>query len=585
MTEINNKDFGGGGGGGGGVDIDLPSGRGGFWKNLKNLGGKGLSLGRAGLAGLSSLATTPIASMGVGGAIATTAAGVAGGEIIGGMAGQAIGSNETVSEALYGSKTAGKEAYEKYGTGMIGFTRAASDYVFGAGAEARRGQKETEARNAEMQKELDEKTAVVKKHYEAKGYKTLQEFGADVKAGKTEPVKWNKETKKLDILPLIKPQSDSLGEATDKGTEAEPPTITIAKPNPNKTPSIVPEPVKEAVAQQTEQTPSKDIAPASTPAITPEPVKEAVAQQTEQTPSKDIAPASTPAITPEPVKEAVTAAVIPKPAENTVGVKENKLSLDEKIQKGETALKELQSKQEEIEKENQDLLKKLKLAKVGENNVNYSSEQRDKFTKNKEKIESQLKEVQEKNLSLIRETNKITKKIEEGKGWQTLKKEFEREGIYTPDVERDIEAYEPLTSDISGKVPEPSSSVAPVSDIASTDIIKPAKEKPDAKAIEDSFLKQNQTDSKETNGILQNIANNTGSTNGTLINLIDGFNNLAKALKESGAIAKAPVVVNTPPPPIENIPSKPKSAEIANRGNSDIMQFRAFVENSRFQAA
>lgn len=55
-------------------------------------------------------------------------------------------------------------------------------------------------------------------------------------------------------------------------------------------------------------------------------------------------------------------------------------------------------------------------------------------------------------------------------------------------------------------------------------------------------LKNNSFAKAET--ILEKIANNTGSTNQGLSNLINGFNNLAKALKESGTISQAPVVVN-----------------------------------------
>lgn len=215
---------------------------------IKSLGGKGLQLARTAATGLGTLATTPIASMGAGAAIATTAAGVAGGEIIGGMAGRAIGSNETVSEALYGSKTAGKEAYEKYGTGMMGFTRAGYDYAFGAGKEARQGIKEGEVKNAELQKEIDEKTTALEKYYKKKGYNTLKEFGADVKAGKTEPVKWNKETKKLDILPLRKSATSSSPKIISEPVKQEAiKPIREAIPPLVKTPPITPSPVKQAV--------------------------------------------------------------------------------------------------------------------------------------------------------------------------------------------------------------------------------------------------------------------------------------------------------------------------------------------------
>jgi hypothetical protein len=54
---------------------------------------------------------------------------------------------------------------------------------------------------------------------------------------------------------------------------------------------------------------------------------------------------------------------------------------------------------------------------------------------------------------------------------------------------------------------------------------------------------QNNSFSK-AEAILEKIANNTGVSNLNLSNLINGFNNLAKALKDSGTINQAPVVVN-----------------------------------------
>jgi hypothetical protein len=93
------------------------TGKGGFFRNLAR---GAINVGRlpAGSAALGKAGVTGLAG---------TAAAVAGGEIIGGQIGKAIGSSETVSEALYGSKTAGKEAYEQYGTGITGFLRASWD--------------------------------------------------------------------------------------------------------------------------------------------------------------------------------------------------------------------------------------------------------------------------------------------------------------------------------------------------------------------------------------------------------------------------------------------------------------------------
>jgi hypothetical protein len=94
-------------------------------------------------------------------------------------------------------------------------------------------------------------------------------------------------------------------------------------------------------------------------------------------------------------------------------------------------------------------------------------------------------------------------------------------------------------------------------------------------------LKSNSFAKAET--ILEKIANNTGSTNQGLSNLINGFNNLAKALKESGTIAQAPVVVNNS----QMSPQAPRatSSQVAGLGNPDISNFRlGVVEASRFVA-
>lgn len=83
-----------------------------------------------------------------------SALGVAGaavaGNYIGGKVGEMIGSDEQFSEYWYGSKTAGKEAYEKYGTGVEGFTSASYDYLFGEGKQLREGEKEGKVREEKM---------------------------------------------------------------------------------------------------------------------------------------------------------------------------------------------------------------------------------------------------------------------------------------------------------------------------------------------------------------------------------------------------------------------------------------------------
>lgn len=91
-----------------------------------------------------------------------TALGVAGaavaGNYIGGKVGEMIGSNEQFSEYWYGSKTAGKEAYEKYGTGIEGFTAAAYDYMFGEGKQLREDEKESRVREEKLKTDALERS-------------------------------------------------------------------------------------------------------------------------------------------------------------------------------------------------------------------------------------------------------------------------------------------------------------------------------------------------------------------------------------------------------------------------------------------
>jgi hypothetical protein len=70
---------------------------------------------------------------------------IAGGEIIGGKIGQVLG------EALYGEQ--GKEAYEKYGTGMTGLLRASYDYY-----QQSQDWKETEERGKKLETEAVERS-------------------------------------------------------------------------------------------------------------------------------------------------------------------------------------------------------------------------------------------------------------------------------------------------------------------------------------------------------------------------------------------------------------------------------------------
>jgi hypothetical protein len=79
--------------------------------------------------------------------------------------------------------------------------------------------------------------------------------------------------------------------------------------------------------------------------------------------------------------------------------------------------------------------------------------------------------------------------------------------------------------------------------------------------------------------ILERIAENTGHTNQGMYNLINGFNNLAKALEKTGVSLGQGTIVN-------NIAGQsqesPKSAQFANAGSSLIPSYRSFAETSRF---
>jgi hypothetical protein len=102
----------------------------------------------------------------------------------------------------------------------------------------------------------------------------------------------------------------------------------------------------------------------------------------------------------------------------------------------------------------------------------------------------------------------------------------------------------------------------------------------------ESSIKQNNSSSfDKAESILEKIANNTGLANGNLTNLIAGFNNLAKALKDSGTISQAPVVNNIVTGR-QQLNQGPSPIALANAGNKDIFNFRNnIVESSRFQPA
>jgi hypothetical protein len=228
--------------------LSVPGGTRTAWNKAKNLGKGAWNTGKAAITGAATWATTPIASMGTAGAAGTVAAGAVGGEIIGGMAGEAIGSNETVSEALYGNKEAGKEAYAKYGTGITGFSKGAYNFAFGEGAETRKQTAETEAKTAEMQKAGEVKTQKAEELVKTLGFKSVEEFKQQVKAGKAQPLKFNREK-----------QEWSVNEDAQWNGEKKTWDLNIKSSSKQQVPAIVPEPVKEAVSKAEPVTSSEKI--------------------------------------------------------------------------------------------------------------------------------------------------------------------------------------------------------------------------------------------------------------------------------------------------------------------------------------
>lgn len=118
------------------------------------------------LTGLGKMLGPVLSTLGTGLAkIAGPIAAVVGGNWIGGKIGEMIGSNETISKFLYGSETAGKEAYEKYGTGVPGLVNATGDLIK-QGAENREQQKEHK-RMSEERVAQSKESMVGKRKYNA----------------------------------------------------------------------------------------------------------------------------------------------------------------------------------------------------------------------------------------------------------------------------------------------------------------------------------------------------------------------------------------------------------------------------------
>lgn len=113
---------------------------------LSNLGGMSGLLGK-----VIPLLTKFGSALGVAGAAVA-------GNYIGGQVGKMIGSDEKFSEYWYGSATAGKEAYEKYGTGIEGFTAATYDLIFGEGKQLREEAEENKQREERIKTQALERS-------------------------------------------------------------------------------------------------------------------------------------------------------------------------------------------------------------------------------------------------------------------------------------------------------------------------------------------------------------------------------------------------------------------------------------------
>jgi hypothetical protein len=134
----------------------------------------------------------------------------------------------------------------------------------------------------------------------------------------------------------------------------------------------------------------------------------------------------------------------------------------------------------------------------------------------------------------------------------------------------------PETSKVQNVIPAYQSSVKPTSAAASVTSSAPSP------SLAVNISNKPATASKDDNS-LEEIASNTKNTNEALASLVNGFNNMAKALRELG------VNISNQPPVVINKSSgvkAPKSSSpvTANAGNPEISNFRmGVVEVARFQ--
>ena len=267
----------------------------------------------------------------------------------------------------------------------------------------------------------------------------------------------------------------------------------------------------------------------TTPAITPEPVKEAV---------------KPPAITPEPVKEAVKPpAITPEPVKEAVAAKTPNISRGVEM---EVVFQKWREK--------------------GYRSLNDIPREEYKEFEEKYRIKS---------LPKAYSNSSIRREVELGinpTATRTMSPEFAA-AVKAASAKTEISKETPEQNKIT-----PNATTAPVS-VAPTEpkppVITPNTEKP--AQLNAPEQKKVSFDKAET--ILERIANNTGSSDQNIRNLINGFNGLAKALEQTTGQKMPTIVPNNQQKP-------PSISDIANVGNSIISNFRtSTVEGARFQPA
>ena len=199
------------------------------------------------------------------------------------------------------------------------------------------------------------------------------------------------------------------------------------------------------------------------------------------------------------------------------------------------------------------------------------TEKQNQYKEWREKGYTRVGEVPPEELKSFLEKNR-TKSLPKAYADQALKKSIDLE-LNPTAVRKTVTSGPAVEQKAPSITPEPvKSSKIEVTPAAVSPSIKPAEE----------------TKSKEkSHKTLEEIASNTGDTNETLANLVAGFNNMAKALREFGInVANQPPTIINAGGSARQASAKPKSSQYANVGNSEITDFRSTtVEGARFQPA